>query len=82
VSRPHTLATGASNLWKQRSVMDAAISAPNPPVIGASWLTRSFPVLLTEASTVSLSHGISVLRSMSSQDIPSYHKFMSAIDFI
>jgi hypothetical protein len=34
-------------------------------------LTRSFPVFLTDASTVSLSHGISVLRSMSSQDIPS-----------
>ena len=28
-----------STLWKQRSVIDAAISAPNPPVIGASWLT-------------------------------------------
>lgn len=26
-------------LWKQRSAIDAAISAPNPPVIGASWLT-------------------------------------------
>jgi hypothetical protein len=79
--------------------MDAAISAPKPPVIGASWLTcydilserfnllnvwqvrqinyskklrtRSFPVFFTDASTVSLSHGISVLRSMSSQDTPS-----------
>lgn len=35
--------------------------------------TRSLPVFLTDASTVSLSHGISVFRSMSSQDIPSYN---------
>lgn len=84
-------------LKKQRSTIDAEISAPNPPVIGASWLTynqeiflwgchwriafrtngsmiltRSLPVFRTEASTVSLSHGIRVLRSINSQDIPSY----------
>lgn len=35
-------------------------------------LTRSRPVFLTEASTVSLSHGISVFRSISSQEIPSW----------
>lgn len=28
-----------STIWKQRSAIDAAISAPNPPVIGASWLS-------------------------------------------
>lgn len=84
-------------LKKQRSTIEAEISAPNPPVIGASWLTynqenlfmrmpltdcirtngsmmltRSLPVFRTEASTVSLSHGIRVLRSINSQDIPSY----------
>lgn len=30
---------GMLTLRKQRSTIDAAISAPNPPVIGASWLT-------------------------------------------
>lgn len=34
-------------------------------------VTRSLPVFLTEASTVSLSQGINVLKSMSSQEIPS-----------
>lgn len=34
--------------------------------------TRSLPVFLTDASTVSLSHGIKVFRSISSQEIPSY----------
>lgn len=86
-------------LKKQRSRIEAAISAPKPPVTGASWLiciegskhdqiscsnqlslsifsegyflTRSLPVFLTEASTVSLSQGIRVLRSISSQEIPS-----------
>lgn len=41
--------------------------------------TRSFPVFFTEASTVSLSHGISVFRSMSSQDTPSCHILVSAV---
>lgn len=35
-------------------------------------LTRSLPVLLTDASTVSLSHGIRVFRSINSQEMPSY----------
>lgn len=35
--------------------------------------TRSLPVFLTDASTVSLSHGSNVFRSMSSQEIPSYN---------
>lgn len=34
--------------------------------------TSSLPVFLTDASTVSLSHGIKVFRSISSQEIPSY----------
>ena len=33
--------------------------------------TSSLPVFLTEASTVSLSQGIRVFRSISSQEIPS-----------
>lgn len=35
-------------------------------------LTRSLPVFLTEASTVSLSQGMRVFRSISSQEIPSW----------
>ena len=42
-------------------------------------LTRSFPVFFTEASTVSLSHGIRVFRSMSSQDTPSCHILVLAV---
>lgn len=42
-------------------------------------LTRSFPVFFTEASTVSLSHGVSVFRSMSSQDTPSCHVLVSTV---
>lgn len=41
------------------------------PMSNACLLTRSLPVFLTEASTVSLSQGIRVFRSMSSQEIPS-----------
>lgn len=89
-------------LKKQHSTIEAAISAPNPPVTGASWLiympfidhqdthqpasmkhsqkeitlTRSLPVFLTEASTVSLSQGIRVFRSISSQEIPSWKILM------
>lgn len=50
----------------------AAISAPTPPVIGASWLINNRPVLLTDWQIVSISHGTIVRKSINSQDIFSF----------
>ncbi len=47
----------------------AEISAPTPPVIGASWLISNLPVLLTDWQIVSISHGTIVRKSINSQDI-------------
>jgi hypothetical protein len=48
---------GASSDRKHRSWIVATTSAPKPLVMGASWLTINLPVLLTDDSTVSASHG-------------------------
>lgn len=70
-SIPQTRTGGDSNRRKHCFTILAVISAPNPLVIGASWLTRRRPVLLTEFSTILLSQGMRVRKSMSSQEIPS-----------
>ncbi len=56
----------------------AAISAPNPPVTGASWSTRTFEVFRTEAATVEMSQGIKVRRSITSMESPSTASFSAA----
>ena len=54
-------------------------SAPNPDVIGASWVTIHFPVFFTELITVSSSHGKIVLRSIISTEIPNSYAILAAI---
>lgn len=75
-----------ANLQPRESVYEDAMDGIALGQMVQSILTRSLPVFRTEASTVSLSHGIRVLRSINSQDIPSYklhhfvryvHKFTS-----
>ena len=61
---------GASSHQNARSWMDAAISAPNPLVFGASWTMTQRPVFLTESMTVSRSHGTRVWRSIRSHETP------------
>ena len=63
-----TRATGASRSRKASSATTAAISAPKPPVRRSSWTIRQRRVRRTLSSTVSRSHGISVLRSMTSAE--------------
>jgi len=70
VSQPHTLWIGASSLKKHLSWTVAATSCATPPVNGASWLTNSLPVLFTDVTTVSISHGTIVLKSIISHDNP------------
>src|SRR4029077_19137607 len=55
VSSAPSRATGASSQSKPSWAINAASSAPNPPVVGASCRTSPRPVLRTEASTVSRS---------------------------
>jgi hypothetical protein len=61
-----------SNKISRHTATVAAISAPTPPVIGASWLINNRPVLLTDWQIVSASHGTIVRRSITSQDIFSF----------
>src|SRR5664279_4190683 len=51
--------------------MEAAISAPMPRNVEASWAMTSRPVLSTEVARASRSSGDSERRSMTSIDLPS-----------
>src|SRR3982751_4800506 len=66
-----TRATGASRSRKASSATNAAISAPKPPVRKSSCTMRQRRVRRTLSSTMSLSHGCSVLRSITSALDPS-----------
>jgi hypothetical protein len=66
VAHPVTLFTGASSLKNAFSCIVAATSAPTPAFIMLSCTTIARPVRLTLSNTVSLSHGYTVRRSMSS----------------
>jgi hypothetical protein len=50
----------------------AAISAPTPKGLTASWTITARPVFSTEASTASSSQGAMVRKSISSTDTPSF----------
>ena len=63
--------TGASRSSNASSEIDAAISAPKPPVRVSSWRTSTFDVLRTDSSTAVLSHGMTVRRSTISTESPS-----------
>jgi len=63
--------TGASSHSKASRPTVAAISAPKPPVTDASCRTRHRPVLATERTTASTSHGTSERRSTTSISRPS-----------
>ena len=52
--------------------MDAAISAPNPLVNGASWAMTQRPVFLTDWKMVSRSQGKMVTTSITSHDTPNF----------
>src|SRR5262249_59186494 len=52
--------TGASRSSNASSEIDAAISAPKPPVRVSSWRTITFDVLRADSSTAALSHGITL----------------------
>src|SRR5665811_751127 len=71
VSNPPILPTGASNLRISSSAILADISAPNPPVRGASCTTTARPVLFTLSRIVSASNGDSERTSMTSTSYPS-----------
>lgn len=67
-SQPQTRFTGASSWRKHSSVTTLAISEPTPPILPASCTIMSRPVFFTLSTTVCLSHGRMVRRSMTSTD--------------
>lgn len=60
-----------TNLHGTFNTSSRIIALKDPYYSRNDLLTSSLPVFLTEVSTVSLSQGISVLRSINSQEIPS-----------
>src|SRR6185369_16500260 len=70
VSRPVTRRIGASRCAIARSWIEAISSAPKPQVRGASWTMTARPVFFTLASSVWMSNGASVRRSMTSTEMP------------